>query len=373
MSDPIEFTGERFVPGVAGEIEIEHVHRYAFAARHVAGRRVLDVACGEGYGGALLAAGAAQVAGVDIDADTLAHAAVRYATSRNLAFHRASATALPFADASFDAVVSFETIEHLDAPDQPKMLAEIARVLAPRGIVVLSAPNRVEYSERRAYVNPFHRHEHDRAELAALLAAHFGAVRWFHQRVWLGSTLWCEEGGDAFAAQTGATSGVEPARAPPAMYFVVIAARDAADLPHDTLALSLFADRGQREWERVNELLAARDAQLAEVNEHVRHLEELVGYRDGIIVERDRILQEQALRMMQFERQEEAFRATIERDAAELAAGRQQAAQDRTEIAEAHAALAAQERIIDYRQSARWWVRLPWLKLQGRWRRLRGG
>ena len=55
MSGPLEFTGERFVPGVRGEIWVEHRHRYHFAARLAAGRRVVDAAFGEGYGAALLA------------------------------------------------------------------------------------------------------------------------------------------------------------------------------------------------------------------------------------------------------------------------------------------------------------------------------
>ena len=61
MSADLEFTGERYVPGTAGEIAHEHWHRYAFARRFVAGRRVLDVACGEGYGSALLSEAAASV------------------------------------------------------------------------------------------------------------------------------------------------------------------------------------------------------------------------------------------------------------------------------------------------------------------------
>src|SRR6266480_544461 len=72
MAIPLPFTGERFVPGTEGEIAHEHWHRYFFARRFVAGRRVLDVACGEGYGSALLSEAATNVIGVDIDAATIA-------------------------------------------------------------------------------------------------------------------------------------------------------------------------------------------------------------------------------------------------------------------------------------------------------------
>src|SRR6266403_4168752 len=70
----IPFTGERFLPGCAGEIAYEHWHRYAFARRFATGKRVLDAACGEGYGTALLSKVASAVVGVDIDAATVAHA-----------------------------------------------------------------------------------------------------------------------------------------------------------------------------------------------------------------------------------------------------------------------------------------------------------
>ncbi|MCW5579095.1 MAG: class I SAM-dependent methyltransferase, partial [Dokdonella sp.] len=77
-SQPLPFTGERFTPECVREIWYEHWHRYAFARGLVAGKRVLDAACGEGYGSALLAAVAGSVTGVDVDADAIAHARARY-------------------------------------------------------------------------------------------------------------------------------------------------------------------------------------------------------------------------------------------------------------------------------------------------------
>jgi len=136
MPSDLEFTGERFVPGIAGEIAHEHWHRYAFARRLGAGKRVLDVACGEGYGSALLAGVAGSVTGIDIDAAAVAHARQRYAALANVSFAEGSAATLPLPDASVDVVVSFETIEHLPRADQPRMLAEIARVLTEDGVLV---------------------------------------------------------------------------------------------------------------------------------------------------------------------------------------------------------------------------------------------
>ncbi|HET7780116.1 MAG TPA: class I SAM-dependent methyltransferase, partial [Rudaea sp.] len=121
----LEFTGERFTPECVREIWYEHWHRYVFARAFTQGRRVLDAACGEGYGSALLARFADHVVGVDSDAASIRHATQRYARA-NLAYVRASVTDLPLADASVDLVVSFETVEHLEA--QAAMLAEFRRV-----------------------------------------------------------------------------------------------------------------------------------------------------------------------------------------------------------------------------------------------------
>ena len=304
MPDHLTFTGERFVPGIEGEIVYEHVHRYAFARRYATGARVLDVACGEGYGSAILARAAASVVGVDIDAATVAHARLVYASRRNLSFVEGSATKLPLADASVGLVVSFETIEHLDAADQPRMLAEFDRVLAADGVLVLSAPNRPEYSESRGYVNPFHRHEHDRAELERLLDAHFPARRWHAQRIWLGSTLWREGGGADVESLAGDASGV--ARRTAAEGDVLRRRRGAPRVGAASAraGVSLFSDAGETELKRAaataaeairldallrdrERVVSERDGQLATANEHVRHLEGLVAARDPLIAERD--------------------------------------------------------------------------------------
>ena len=71
----MEFTGERYIPTLEGEIKYEHLHRYALSLELARGKSVLDLASGEGYGSALLAKVAQSVIGVDIDPD-----AVKYAT-----------------------------------------------------------------------------------------------------------------------------------------------------------------------------------------------------------------------------------------------------------------------------------------------------
>ena len=132
----LEFTGERYVPDVTGEIRHEHLHRYGLALGLLAGKDVLDIACGEGYGSAMLAAEARSVIGIDNAAKVVAHARKTYKKSTNLTFEVGDAKAIPLDDQSVDVVVSFETIEHL--AEQDEMLAQIARVLRPGGLLIIS-------------------------------------------------------------------------------------------------------------------------------------------------------------------------------------------------------------------------------------------
>jgi GT2 family glycosyltransferase/ubiquinone/menaquinone biosynthesis C-methylase UbiE len=183
----MEFTGERYLPDIDGEIRQEHLHRYAMALAHVPGRRVLDIACGEGYGSALMARAAEQVIGVDISEAVIAHAREAYAHIPRLQFLAGSAAQLPLADASVDMVVSFETIEHHDQHEE--MMLEFVRVLRPGGLLLLSSPNKAVYSDEAQFKNEFHVKELYFDELDALTRRHFRNVTYLGQRFVTGSTI----------------------------------------------------------------------------------------------------------------------------------------------------------------------------------------
>ncbi|MBI3951595.1 MAG: class I SAM-dependent methyltransferase [Acidobacteria bacterium] len=176
-SETLGYTGERMVPEKADSVTFwEHIYRYRFAAEFVRGKRVLDIACGEGYGtSALLRAGAASVVGVDICEESCAHAHCKYGVD----IQRADAEGMPFLDHSFDIVVSFETIEHVQ--NLAVFLDECVRVLLPGGLLVLSTPNRDVYSEKGKH-NPFHHDELDERELVALLTTRFKKWQLYSQR-----------------------------------------------------------------------------------------------------------------------------------------------------------------------------------------------
>jgi SAM-dependent methyltransferase len=187
LSNRIGDAAERFVPGEGrGELmEAQHLARYWWVSGLAEGRRVLDAGCGVGYGSAMLAAaGAAGVVGMDIAADAVAAAAE---ANPELEFVAGDVHALPFADASFDLVVCFEVIEHVT--EQDAVIAELARVLAPEGVLAVSSPNRGVYPEG----NPHHLHEYTPDELEAALRPHFDHVELRRQHDWLASAVLDDE------------------------------------------------------------------------------------------------------------------------------------------------------------------------------------
>ena len=209
MSERLEATGERLMPEQQhGElVHAEHLARYRLAAQLAPGRRVLDVACGEGYGSALLAgAGASSVVGVDLDEATVEHARARHGIEARVGDVRS----LPFEDDAFDLVVSFETIEHVEEPE--RALDELARVVAADGLVVVSTPN----ASQSLVENEFHVREFQHAEFVALLEGRFTAVRLLFQHNWLTSAVLDEAalrergGEEAVALELTKVRGVEP-------------------------------------------------------------------------------------------------------------------------------------------------------------------
>ncbi|MBI4463311.1 MAG: methyltransferase domain-containing protein [Acidobacteria bacterium] len=167
----MKFTGEQVVPGeVDPDLFNEHRARYLFAQQFSPGKKVLDAACGTGYGSALLGEKATVVFGVDISPEAIRYARQHYPEPK-LHFGRCDCLALPFPSGWFDLVVAFEIIEHLEKPEA--FLTELRRVLHPSGLLLLSTPNRLYYTEERGEVNPFHCCEFSFPELQQLLSSLF--------------------------------------------------------------------------------------------------------------------------------------------------------------------------------------------------------
>jgi len=134
--------GERQIVATRDEVRPDHLNRYQFAASQLQNKAItsiLDLACGVGYGSQLLAdATEAKVTAVDIDSAAIAHAQ-RYFPSPNIDYMLGDARTIPLQKESFDAIVSFETIEHVDFAEN--LVRQYAHWLRPGGILICSTPN----------------------------------------------------------------------------------------------------------------------------------------------------------------------------------------------------------------------------------------
>jgi SAM-dependent methyltransferase len=282
-SSPMPFTGERLTSDYGGQTQIEHLHRYLLAREWCRGKDVLDVASGEGYGTALLAQVARSAVGLEIAPEAAGHAGGAY-HAENLRFVCGDARTLPCADCAFDVVTSFETIEHF--AEHGCFLDEIRRVLRPGGQLIISTPDRDNYSPAESPANPYHVRELTAAEFNTLLRSRFSDVSVLLQRPIFGSVLLptgaselpplCyERRGDQHFE--GSTSLSRP------QYVVAFASNDVAV----ALPPSVYIDTGRLGMSRptdaeakLQHALSALDTERATVSRE--YAEELAAARDEV-------------------------------------------------------------------------------------------
>jgi SAM-dependent methyltransferase len=175
---------ERFDPVTDGRglMSAEHIARYRWASQVTAGRDVLDAGSGTGYGTAILAdTRPSRLLAVDVADEAVQR-------TRTAVGDRAEVTVgdlrdLPIADGSVDVAVCFEVIEHLDRRDEA--IRELARVLRPDGVLLISSPNRNQYPAG----NEHHVYEYTPDELERELARVFANVDLYRQYAWLGTLI----------------------------------------------------------------------------------------------------------------------------------------------------------------------------------------
>ena len=150
-----------------------HTQRYSLAAQFVTGKRVLDAACGVGYGARMLAvAGASAVIAVDISEEAL-DLARRHYCHDNVQFIRADCQSLAGVEGPFDVVVALECLEHW--VDVQGFLGRVTSLLSPCGIFVCSTPNGLGSGHKPQ--NPHHVAEYTVVEFESLLRSHFAEVQ----------------------------------------------------------------------------------------------------------------------------------------------------------------------------------------------------
>jgi SAM-dependent methyltransferase len=204
---PLHLTGERTLPDVPEENYWyrRHLAVYEWIAARAHGRRVVDLACGEGYGSAVLARTAASVVGVDANPEAFEHARLKY-TRPGLAFER---DMIETWTGDVDCVVFLQTIEHVQDPDA--VLARLRDLVGPEGVAYVSTPNVLTLApagEERSG-NPWHVREYRPEEYRALCERHFSRVDLlglFHARKLRLHQLAIERAGwDAVHARLGLT------------------------------------------------------------------------------------------------------------------------------------------------------------------------
>jgi SAM-dependent methyltransferase len=161
----------------AGLIQ-QHLARYEFASTFVAGKKVLDIACGTGYGAEILKkAGAREVWGVDISTEAIDLAQREYGNS-GIKFSVANAESFSL-EVQFDVITSFETIEHLPHPE--RFLAAVVKHLSPGALFLVSTPMRHGGGIEATPVNPFHVREWNAPEFHDLLSGLFREIAFYGQ------------------------------------------------------------------------------------------------------------------------------------------------------------------------------------------------
>lgn len=162
-------------------ITLQDIARYEFVLPYVKNKKVLDIACGTGWGTMMILSqgNATEVFGVDIDKETIDTNKKKYGEFKNQFFICSSCYNINFEDNTFDVSISIETLEHLDNPK--KFLAELKRVTKPNGLIIISTP--LNNSDQRFNPsNPFHIREYNEKELREMFNEYFSDFNFYYQQ-----------------------------------------------------------------------------------------------------------------------------------------------------------------------------------------------
>jgi 2-polyprenyl-3-methyl-5-hydroxy-6-metoxy-1,4-benzoquinol methylase/glycosyltransferase involved in cell wall biosynthesis len=290
----LEWTGERYLPyldpTIAGaEIHYEHLHRYAFATQFVKGKRVLDLACGEGYGSFLCAKHAECVVGIDIDPVAVHHASNTY-TLENLKFIQGSILDIPIKEENtFDVIICFEAIEHVT--DHETLFSEIKRLLKKEGILIISSPNKSLYTDVLDNKNPFHKKELYYPEFRNLLKNNFSSVALFGQRILNGSSIYPliakkpSSSSEFFVDNPGNKFSFSDHNKKNSVYFVAIASDIKIENP--SLCTSYLVDQSNTEIALLNHRIAADGVTITTIRQNLSDKDQQISGLTQVISDKD--------------------------------------------------------------------------------------
>ncbi|OYP35738.1 hypothetical protein CG709_06085, partial [Lachnotalea glycerini] len=252
--------------------------RYQSIKELVRGKKVLDAACGEGYGSNILALAAQSVVGVDIDSGAVKRASVKYKNQANLKYMERSIADLEgIEDQSIEVVVSFETIEHVPEEVQMQFREEIARVLTKDGILIMSTPNKEIYSDLYDYHNEFHIKEFYKQEFIDFLQDKFSNVKLYNQYFEVTSII------DSNLSEEGEVQYYKDRKQydHEGKYFIAIASN--AQLPQQSIS-SVFMNAKKEHEESIHRIIELQE-DVEKRNSHLMKLDELIDSQSTTIYE----------------------------------------------------------------------------------------
>ncbi|MCC6181895.1 MAG: hypothetical protein B6D44_00550 [Ignavibacteriales bacterium UTCHB2] len=226
MAKKSDWTGERLETNIFNQNTLEHLHRYSIALNLVQDKTILDIACGTGYGTNILASRAKAIVGIDVDEKTIEQARYNYRKG-NIEFKAGSITSIPYKDNYFDVVVSFETVEHIE--NHELMMSEIKRVLKADGILIMSSPDKLYYSDIPNYKNVFHLNELYENNFKELIEKYFNNVMFAYQSSGYFSIIIPDKEKFVFEAFTGTYNSLEKIQNWGPLYWIAIASENIMD------------------------------------------------------------------------------------------------------------------------------------------------
>ncbi len=268
----------------------EHWHRYHWVSPFLETKTVADIACGEGYGSALISQTAQHVTAVDIDAGVIAQATKKYSKLHNLNFQIASALQTNIRSQSIDSVVSFETLEHLE--EHQALFLEFKRLLKPDGVLIISTPDKLVYSGDGNH-NEFHVKELTANEFEMLVKQYFKHVIFFGQDMQMVSCISPKKDQNAeladlkYIQKNNEFKDAEKKSKP--TYLIAIASDNASELmPFQQEKHSVFNDVNNElfaHYEKQISTLLATDKQLLYANKQLHALEQQLKQQRLIVSE----------------------------------------------------------------------------------------
>ena len=303
------FTGERFVPGIDDdEITIEHYQRYQTILDLVKGKVVLDAACGEGYGTSIIGSVAQKVTGLDIDAGAVSRATEAYGNEK-VSYMQGSIAEINLPDHSIDVLVSFETIEHVNAELQEQFVREAARVLKEDGLFIISSPNKAIYSDLFDYHNEYHVHELYKDEFVGKLKEEFPNVKLFNQYWEVTSII----DGDDKVGQLKYHRDVDKYTSD-GKYFIALASKQ--DVTEFSIG-SVYVKEDVTYRKNMLRIIQLQD-EVDERNKHLAKLDAEIEMKDERILQLEKLAEQQGTQIEQQGAQIEQQGAQIESKEAEI-------------------------------------------------------